>query len=149
MKEKCTISHTDFENFPGVTPPNPHCIGTGPTRPSKEVQINWTPLSKMSGYAPECVYRKSLIVSPYSKVSPSPHFEPDPNSRSLCIQHLSLNSPIILSSSLTTHCPRKVDIIGIKMCVNKLAMNSNKIYDIRHDCIRMLGNLQNPSIKQC
>ena len=64
------------------------------------------------------------------------------------VQYLSLNSPIILSSSLTTHCPRKVDNIGIKMCVNKLAMSSNKIYDHRHDCIRMLGNLQNPSIKQ-
>ena len=75
MKEKCTISHTDFDN----------CFGTGRTRPSKEVEINWTPLSKMSGYAPECVYRKSLIVSPYSKVSPSPHFEPDPNSLSLYI----------------------------------------------------------------
>ena len=31
MQEKCTISHTDFEIFPGVTPSNPDCIEAGQT----------------------------------------------------------------------------------------------------------------------
>ena len=73
-----------LKNFQGLHPKPPlnWAVGAGRTRlrPSKEFQFNWTPFQKCLD-APECVYCKSLIVSPYSKVSPSPvptpHFESD------------------------------------------------------------------------
>ena len=52
---KCTISHEDFKNFPGVTPPYPlwgraqaPCI-FGPSAQKTSVWFYWTPLSKVAG----------------------------------------------------------------------------------------------------